>query len=159
LGPALIELRDRGTGLNPAARIEDEMDGKLWNIGIKTQDIHADIAYFRSAGGSLRIHETLETPTGRFEYAIVEFCGTRLFLTPRTVFEHQLPADLPPGLTHAVFEVADVDMALAQLKSLGTEVLIEPTEISAGLGSRRICFCRSPGGLVFEVMQIRESRI
>lgn len=135
------------------------MDGKLWNIGIKTEDIEADIEYFRSAGGNLRIHETLETPDGRYEYAIVEFGGTRLFLTPRTVFEHLLPAGLPSGLTHAVFEVADVDMTLAQLKDLGTEVLIEPTEISAGLGTRRICFCRSPGGLVFEVMQIHESRI
>jgi hypothetical protein len=28
-------------------------------------------------------------------------------------------------------------------------------EIDAGLGSRRLAFCRSPGGVVFEVMQIR----
>jgi hypothetical protein len=38
-------------------------------------------------------------------------------------------------------------------------VLIAPVEISAGLGSRRIAFFRSPGGLVFEVMQIRESLV
>jgi hypothetical protein len=43
------------------------------------------------------------------------------------------------------------------LLALGTDVLIPPMEISAGIGSRRLAFFRSPGGLVFEVMQIRES--
>jgi len=99
------------------------------------------------------------TPDGEFEYALVDFGGTRLFLTPKTVFEHRLPTPLPEGLTHAVFEVSDLDKELARLVELGTEILIPPVDISAGLGSRRLAFCRSPGGLVFEVMQIHESLV
>jgi hypothetical protein len=38
----------------------------------------------------------------------------------------------------------------------GATVLIEPTEIVASFGARRIAFFRSPGGLVFEMMQIHE---
>jgi hypothetical protein len=53
--------------------------------------------------------------------------------------------------------VNDLDRELERLLALGTDVLIPPMEISAGIGSRRLAFFRSPGGLVFEVMQIRES--
>ena len=90
---------------------------------------------------------------------VIVMLGLRLFLTPKTVFEDRLPGPLAEGLTHAVFEVTDVDHEIERLRALGTEILIAPVEISAGLGSRRIAFCRSPGGLVFEVMQIRESRV
>ena len=91
--------------------------------------------------------------------ALLDFAGTRLFLTPVTVFDDHLPVPPPYGLTHAVFEVADVDAELERLNALGTEVLIQPIEVSAALGSRRLAFCRSPGGLVFEVLQIRKSLV
>jgi catechol 2,3-dioxygenase-like lactoylglutathione lyase family enzyme len=135
------------------------MDGRLWNIGMKVASVGAEATYFVSIGATLRVHEKLETPDGIFEYALLDFGGTRLFLTPRTVFEDKLKHELADGLTHAVFEVADVDATLAELKAAGTEVLLEPIEINAGLGSRRLAFCRSPGGVVFEVMQIRVSRV
>lgn len=135
------------------------MDGKLWNIGIRTADVANEIAYFESLGGILKVHEKLSTKDGTFEYAVMEFGGTRLFLTPKTVFEHALEEPLQDGLTHAVFEVADVDTTLAELVSKGTQVLLEPIEVDAGLGSRRLAFCRSPGGVVFEVMQIRVNRV
>ena len=135
------------------------MDAKLWNIGMKVADVAAEIRYFVSIGADLRLHERLETPDGIFEYALLDFGGTRLFLTPKTVFEDRLPTSLADGLTHAVFEVEDVDATLAEIKAAGTEVLLEPIEVKAGLGSRRLAFCRSPGGLVFEVLQIHESLV
>jgi len=135
------------------------VDARLWNIGVKVADVAAEIAFFAALGGKLLLHEKLTTPDGSFEYALLEFGGTRLFLTPETVFERRLANPPPHGLTHAVFEVADLDMEVERLAALGTEVLIAPQEITAGLGSRRIAFFRSPGGLVFEVMQIRESLV
>lgn len=138
---------------------ETVMDARLWNIGVKVADVSAEIAFFAALGGRLLLHEKLTTPDGSFEYGLLEFGGTRLFLTPETVFEGRLASPLPYGLTHAVFEVADLDAEVERLAALGTEVLIAPQEISAGLGSRRIAFFRSPGGLVFEVMQIRESLV
>jgi len=135
------------------------LDARLWNIGVKVRDVKAEADYFVALGAVLRVHETLSTPDGTFEYALLDFAGTRLFLTPVTVFEDRLPSPLPDGLTHAVFEVADLDLELERLAALGTEVLIPPIAISAALGSRRLAFCRSPGGLIFEVMQIRESLV
>ena len=135
------------------------MDGKLWNIGIRVTDVEKEISYFKALGAVLRVQEKLATRNGQFEYALLDFAATRLFLTPKTVFEHALPESLRDGLTHAVFEVKDVDAALQELVAQGTEVLIPPMEIDAGLGSRRLAFCRSPGGVVFEVMQIRVNRV
>jgi catechol 2,3-dioxygenase-like lactoylglutathione lyase family enzyme len=135
------------------------VDGKLWNIGIRVANVEKEISYFKALGAVLRVQEKLATRNGQFEYALLDFAATRLFLTPKTVFEHALPESLRDGLTHAVFEVKDVDAALQELVAQGTEVLIPPMEIDAGLGSRRLAFCRSPGGVVFEVMQIRVNRV
>jgi len=135
------------------------MEARLWNIGVKVRDVKVEADYFVALGAVLRIHETLSTPDGTFEYALLDFAGTRLFLTPVTVFDDRLAVPSPLGLTHAVFEVVDVDAELERLMALGTEVLIPPIEVSAALGTRRLAFCRSPGGLVFEVLQIRESLV
>jgi hypothetical protein len=67
-------------------------DARLWNIGIKVKDVQAEVDYFVELGGRLRVHERLTTPDGEFEYALVDFAATRLFLTPKTVFEDRLPA-------------------------------------------------------------------
>jgi catechol 2,3-dioxygenase-like lactoylglutathione lyase family enzyme len=132
---------------------------KLWNIGARVENVEAEIAFFVALGGKLRLYETIGIPAGAFEYALIDFAGTRLFLTPKTVFEDELATPVANGLTHAVFEVADLDDEIARLEALGTEMLIPPVEISAGFGSRRLAFFRSPGGIVFEVMQIRESLV
>ena len=135
------------------------MEARLWNIGIKVTNVAAEVEYFVALGGRLLVHDRLVTPDGVSEYALMEFGGTRLFLTPAPIFEDRLPARPAAGLTHAVFEVADLDREAERLIALGTEVLIPPLEIDAKLGTRRIAFFRSPGGLVFEVMQIREARV
>ena len=82
---------------------------QLWNIGVKVPDVGAEIAFYLSLGGRLMLHETLATPEGEAEYAIVLFGGTRLFLTPKPIFEDRLEAPPQNGLTHAVFEVGDLD--------------------------------------------------
>jgi len=135
------------------------VDGKLWNLGIRVANLEKEITYFKALGAVLRVHEKLQAQEDQFEYALLDFGDTRFFLTPKTVFEHTLPEPLRDGLTHMVFEVSDVDATLEELVAQGTEVLIAPMEIDAQLGSRRLAFCRSPGGVVFEVMQIRVNRV
>src|SRR5262245_3660301 len=102
------------------------MDAKLWNIGVKVANVQSEIDYFVALGGRLRVHEKLTADGSDFEYALLDFGGTRLFLTPRTVFEDRLPSPPAVGLTHAVFEVADVERELERLAELGTEILVGP---------------------------------
>ena len=135
------------------------MDSSLWNIGVKAEDLDREIGFWEALGARLLLCETLAGPDGDAEYALLEFGGTRLFLTPKPLFEDRLTYPLTSGLTHAVFEIDDLDREYQRLATLGTEVLIEPVEISAGFGSRRIALFRSPNGLIFEMMQILESKI
>jgi len=133
------------------------MKGRLWNIGCKVADVQSEIAFYVGLGGRLMLHEQLKTAVGAFEYAIVLFGDTRIFLTPKPIFEDKLEAGRQHGLTHVVFEVEDLEPEVARLQAGGAEMLMPPTDIAAGLGRRRIAFFRSPGGLIFEVMQIEES--
>ncbi len=135
------------------------MNASLWNIGMKVEDMDQEIDFLEKLGARLLLHETLPRPDGDAEYAFLDLGGTRLFLTPKPIYEDKLSYQLLSGLTHAVFEVDDLDSEYKRIKALGTEVLIEPVEISAGFGSRRISFFRSPNGLIFEVMQILESKM
>jgi len=132
------------------------MDAKLWNIGLKVKDVDTEVAFFEFLGGKLLVRERVVTADAEIDYAIVSFGGTRLFLTPKTIFEDALTEPLRHGLTHAVFEVPELAREVDRLGSLGVETLLPPTEISAAFGTRKIAFFRSPGGLVFEVMQIIE---
>ncbi len=127
------------------------MDASLWNIGIKVEDLDREVDFLEALGAEvlLREHGT----------AFLAFGGTRLFLTPKLAFEDKLEHHPKPGLTHAVFEVEDLDAAYEEIIGLGTEVLVEPKTISGRFGSRRLAFFRSPNGLVFEVMQIFESTV
>ena len=135
------------------------MQAKLWNIGLTARDIGREVAFLESLGARLLLREKFAGPDGESEYALLEFAGTRLFVTPKPVFEDRLDAGLSPGLSHAVFEVADVDAETRKVLAEGAEMLLPPAEIEAGFGTRRIAFFRSPGGFVFELLQIRQSKV
>lgn len=131
------------------------MDSKLWNIGVKAEDLDREISFWEQLGARLLVREAL----GDAEYALLAFGGTRLFLTPKPLFEDRLDYPLTSGLTHAVFEVDDLEQEYQRIVALDTQVLVEPTQLTAGFGSRRIALFRSPNGLIFEVMQILESKV
>ena len=136
------------------------MKHAFWNVGMKSPDIDGEIEYWEKLGARLLVREMLSMPggDGTIEYAMLEFGGTRIFLSPTTVFEDKLPHDLKPGITHAVFETDDIQRECERLREIGTEMLIDAVEIDAALGRRIVSFWRSPNGMVFEVMQILEAR-
>lgn len=127
----------------------------LWNIGIKVADLDRELVYLREVGASPVLRE--DRPGE--ELAIVRLGGVRLSLFPRVLFEDRAQSRVPPGLTHLVFEVDDLDKEYARIRTLGGEVLVEPMVTRGGFGTRRLVFFRSPGGLNFEVMQIIEDKL
>jgi len=135
------------------------MQPKLWNIGLTARDVERELEFLTGLGAKLLLREKFSGPDGESEYALLEFGGTRLFVTPKPVFEDRLDQPLAPGLSHAVFEVDDVGAELEKVVAQGAVLLLGPAEITAGFGSRRIAFLRSPGGFIFELLQIRESKV
>ena len=136
------------------------MEASLWNLGVKIEDLSQEIDFFEALGGVVLVRETRSNADGEaYEVALLQFGGTRLSLMPEPLFENTLDHALMPGLTHAVFEVEDLEVACEQATKLGAETLFEPRQISVGLGIRHIAFFRSPNGLVFELMQILGSKM
>jgi catechol 2,3-dioxygenase-like lactoylglutathione lyase family enzyme len=131
----------------------------LWNIGVKTADLEADLAFLEKVGATVVLRDVLPVDGETLDYAIVRLGGVRLLLFPNVIFEDQVPGGVSPGLTHAVFAVDDVQAEFERIKGLGGQVLIEPRFAQAGFGSRQITFFRSPGGLVLEFIQIIENKV
>lgn len=131
----------------------------LWNIGLKVIDLDVEVAFLQRVGATLVLRERRRLGARTVDYAVMSLGGTRMLLFEHVVFEDRVAGGVRPGLTHAVYEVDDLRAEYARIEGLGAEVLIEPTFVEAGFGSRWIAFFRSPGGFVFEVMQQVEARL
>jgi catechol 2,3-dioxygenase-like lactoylglutathione lyase family enzyme len=131
----------------------------LWNIGIKVADLDREVGFLQAVGAELVQRDRVSLAGETREYAVLMLGGVRTLLFESVVFEDRVEGGVRPGLSHAVYEVDDLDAEYARIRALGAEVLIEPTSIAAGLGTRRLAFFRSPGGFVFEIMQVIERTI
>ncbi len=126
---------------------------RLWNYAVKVPDLgEAERFYVAAMGAEPRISDTvLGCP-----YRLVRLGDTRIILFTRAPYEHLLAEPLPLGFLHAVYEVDDLDAQVAALRRAGGRFLMEPQEIEAAFGRRRIAFFEAPGGVRTEVMQIIE---
>jgi catechol 2,3-dioxygenase-like lactoylglutathione lyase family enzyme len=151
--------RHRANGTAPVLRWGFGVIKDLWNIGVKVNDIGREIDFMQKVGAEVVLRDHLSMAGQQREYAILALGGVRMLLFGSVVFEDRVEEPIAPGLTHAVYEVDDLNAEYVRIRGLGAEVLIEPTLIAAAFGSRRIAFFRSPGGFVFEIMQVLEGKI
>ena len=127
---------------------------EIWNIAGKVDDLEAELRFFEACGATDIQRDVVQESNGRdTAFAMLRLGRERLLLFAKPVFEEQLDEPLPLGLTHAVFEVEDLDVVLRTLADRNIEPFWGPNEVSATFGRRRIAFFRSPAGLIFEVAQ------
>jgi len=131
----------------------------LWNVGAKVNSLEADVDFFAALGATVRLRETLERPDRSVQYAMLEWAGTRLYLTPEPVFEQQLPRALGAGLTHIVVEVDNIEESVQTAVNAGAVVRVAPEVVQGGFGKREIAFVESPGGVIIEFIDIIEDAL
>jgi catechol 2,3-dioxygenase-like lactoylglutathione lyase family enzyme len=127
----------------------------LWNYAVKVADIEQAIAFYVEAlAGEVRNRsEVLGQP-----YALLRLGETRVILFEKAPYEDRIGRTLPLGFLHDVYEVDDFDGQIARLRTMGVRFIMEPTDIEADFGRRRIAFFETPDGMRTEVMQILEDR-
>ena len=124
----------------------------LWNYAIKVADMEQAIAFYidarrrgaqpqRGAGSALHA-----ASAGRDARDPVR----------EAPYEDLIGETLPCGFLHDVYEVDDFDEQIARLRAMGVRFIMEPRDIEADFGRRRIAFFETLDGMRTEVMQIFE---
>ena len=88
---------------------------ELWNVGLKVTDLDREVAFLREVGASLVLRERISMVGEEREYAILMLGGVRMVLFETVVFENLVSGGVRPGLTHAVYEVGDLDAEYARI--------------------------------------------
>jgi catechol 2,3-dioxygenase-like lactoylglutathione lyase family enzyme len=132
---------------------------RIWTLGAKVPDLDREIAFIRALGGELVLDDHIPFHGETFRVPLLRFGDKYLHIAERMVYEEDLAAPLANGLCHVVFMVDDLDAARERALAAGAHEITAPTRVSAGFGTRDVGFFRSPGGILFELIRIREDRV
>jgi catechol 2,3-dioxygenase-like lactoylglutathione lyase family enzyme len=151
------EFRDKSAARrgDPARKPEEttSMLKDLWNIAVKVRDLDSELEFLERCGATDIVRDSVRSDAGGEDFAMLRLGPERVLLFPHVIYETELPQPLHYGLTHAVFEVDDLEKELETFAQRGVRPIWGPKEVSATFGRRRIAFFRSPSGFVFEAEQ------
>lgn len=125
----------------------------LWSYAIKAASIEKTTEFYvRNFDAEVRIRsEVLGS-----RYHLLRLGDSRLIIFDKAPYEDLIGRALPPGYLHDVYEVDDFDEHINRLRESAVQFIMEPQEIEADFGRRRIAFFENPDGMRTEVMQVLE---
>jgi predicted enzyme related to lactoylglutathione lyase len=132
---------------------------KMWNIAAKVPDLDREIAFVQSLGGELVLEDILEIDGRSFRVVLMKWGDKYLHLFEKAVYEHRLGRVLQNGLCHTVFEVDNLDEMRQKSLAAGARESMPKSAVSAGFGTRDVVFLESPGGILFELIKVKEHRV
>lgn len=132
---------------------------RIWTLGAKVPDLDAEIAFVERLGGELVIDDRIPFGEREFRVPLLRFGDKYLHIAEEMVYESELDGPLPDGLCHVVFEVEDLEAARRAALDAGAAEITPPARVEAGFGRRQVAFLRSPGGILFELVEITEHAV
>jgi catechol 2,3-dioxygenase-like lactoylglutathione lyase family enzyme len=132
---------------------------KLWNFAAKVPNLDSEISFLKAMGASVVVDEVLHVEDRDFRVVLLRWGDKYMHLFENAVYEHRLDSPRQHGLCHVVFEVDDVDGLRQTALQAGAREIMPKSFISAGFGTRDVVFLRSPGGVLFELIKVREHRV
>jgi methylmalonyl-CoA/ethylmalonyl-CoA epimerase len=126
---------------------------KIDHLGIAVPDLAAAVAAYRKLG--FEVEATHEVPTEKVRTAFLPVGESHLELLQPTDPTSAIARFLEKrsGLHHLCVLVGDLDVALAELKARGVELIDEAPRV--GAGGCRVAFVhpRAAGGVLLELKQ------
>jgi hypothetical protein len=132
---------------------------RLWTIGMKVADLDQELQFHRQLGNEIVLDEYIKTDTGEFRLPLIKMGDRFLHLMEETVYEQELNEPLSLGPAHLVYVSDKWDEDVANAIAAGGRQLIEPVEIEAEFGRRKLTFIQAPGGWNFEIFDMIEDRV
>jgi len=132
---------------------------KLWNFAAKVPNLDNEISFLTAMGAYVVVDEVLHVEGRDFRVVLLRWGDKYMHLFENAVYEHRLDSPRQHGLCHVVFEVDDVDGLRQTALQAGAREIMPKSFISAGFGTRDVVFLRSPGGVLFELIKVREHRV
>ena len=127
---------------------------RLWTIGMKVANLEQELEFHRRLGNEIVLDESIESEGRKFRLPLVKMGDRFLHLMEETVYEKGLLEPLPVGPAHLVYVSDDFEQDVARAIAAGGKQLIEPVQIKAGFGERKLTFIRAPGGWNFEIFKM-----
>jgi catechol 2,3-dioxygenase-like lactoylglutathione lyase family enzyme len=132
---------------------------KLWNFAAKVPNLESELSFLKAMGAYVVVDEVLHVDDRDFRVVLLRWGDKYMHLFENAVYEHRLDSPRQHGLCHVVFEVDDVDELREAALQAGAREIMPKSFISAGFGTRDVVFLRSPGGVLFELIKVREHRV
>ena len=119
------------------------------HIHVRTKDPEGMAAFFETMFGAQVLHLIQSDGAPRVD---LDVNGLAIFIATVPPEEHldSNPRDPHLGLDHFGFRVDDVDGAVADIRSMGGDICVEPRTIRPGV---RIAFVRGPDDVRIELLQ------
>ena len=127
---------------------------RLWTIGMKVANLEQELEFHRRLGNEIVLDESIESEGRKFRLPLVKMGDRFLHLMEETVYEKGLLEPLPVGPAHLVYVSGNFEQDVARAIAAGGKQLIEPVQIKAGFGERKLTFIRAPGGWNFEIFKM-----
>jgi hypothetical protein len=134
---------------------------KVWTLGVKVTDTDRELAFLDGIGGRLIIDDVVPFGGATYRAPLVRLGDKYLHVLNSGVYESEsaLERPLEPGLMHVVYRVDDIGAHTTRALQAGATQLTQQRRVSAGFGTRDVVALRSPGGMIFEYIQVHEDRM
>jgi hypothetical protein len=135
------------------------MWNRLWTIGVKVPDLNRELEMHARLGNAVILDETVAFAGKSYRLPLLRVADKYMHLGERMIYEDALGLNLPCGIVHLVYTTGDFASEVRAAEDAGAYMLLDPAEIIGGFGRRKIAFFRSPGGMIFEIIEILENRV
>jgi hypothetical protein len=136
------------------------MTARVWNVGVKVENLDAEVEFHRKAGNEVLIAKDSVPQAGRSQsQALIKSGDKYLVISDGYGWENALPDPLGFGVSHVSYSVDNLDEEMKKVMDAGAKKFMGPADIAGSFGSRRVACFTTPGGMHFCMFQVKENKV